>query len=106
KSGPNSAERVLLVQRRRRIHRYHRYNLLGRAPKPTALKRTHLCKQAQTLIAGEAISPKANVEPKTAQSFGLKGAVTKILMTARRMGDMEFCRQFFNQFEVGFGQFV
>jgi len=42
-----------------------------------------LVKQAQALISRETVSAEANVQVKRTQTFELKAAVTKVIMTAR-----------------------
>ena len=79
-----------LVQRQACIHRHHLKDLIRRNPRFTALKRAHLGEQTQALVAGETIGAETNVEPKSAQFFARKAAVPKIIVTSRRMHDMEF----------------
>src|SRR5439155_12710137 len=105
KTGPNTSEHFSL-QGGRSIHRHHLQNFLGRDGREFSLKRAHLVKQAQALITRETVSAEANVQVKRTQTFELKAAVTKVIMTARRMHNVKVTCRSFQQLEIALSQFI
>ena len=100
------AQRIFLPQRARGIYGHHLKNFFSRNAWELLLKRAHLGKQDETLVARKTVGTETNVESQRAQALECKWGVVKVVVTSRAVDDVKFWVRSFKQIEVAVGQFI